>query len=264
MAGPGSNLTGHRANNTQIHNAGKKPPAPTWLGGPPQAALASPTSQLGYANQISGLQTTYAGALALQKATIAKARSDAILARQAAKSTAVAGMAGTVNNALDRGLLGSSIDLNGRADVLTQLGAAKQAALGAKTATIGAARADTIGAMGDYYLGLGQVQSQQAMDAAELSIDAYKNDQLGLLNQNFAAWQDYYANQMARRNRGRQRDLGFSNAVQGSIGAVGTAASGAMTSAARIARQAPPAPPVPPSSYTPQPPSQGGDVPWMW
>lgn len=205
MAGPGSNLTGHRANNTQIHNAGKKPPAPSWLGGPPTPALASPSSQLGYASQTAGLQTQYAGALALQKAQIAKARSDAILARQAAKSTAVTNMAGTVNGALDRGLLGSSIDLSGRADVLAQLGTDKQAALAAKTSAVGAAKADTIGAMGSYYLGLGQVQSQQAMDSAELSIKQYEADQYGLLNQNFAAWQDYYANRMSRR--GRQRDL---------------------------------------------------------
>lgn len=221
MAGPGSNLTGTRSNNTVIHNQSKKPPAPSWLGGPPPAALASPGSQLGYANQTAGLQTQYAGALALQKSQIAKARSDAILARQQAKSTAVENMAGAVNGALDRGLLGSSIDLSGRSAVLAQLGTDKQAALAAKSAAVGAAKADTIGAMGSYYLGLGQVQSEQAMDSAELSIKQYEADQYGLLNQNFAAWQDYYAKQM-RGRRGRRRDLAFApmEAIPGVVGGV--------------------------------------------
>lgn len=203
---------GTRSKNTVIHNASKYA-SPTFLGSNPTAPLLSPTAMHGFATQMAGLQTQYAGALALKRNQIANARAQFQLDRQAAFSQAKGEMAGSVNSALDRGIVGSSADMNNRSAVLASLAANRAAALGTKAQTIGAARANAIGALGSFYLGMGQVQAQKGIAQSELAIEQYKADQLSLLNQNYADYQKDILKALQARSRGRQRDLANPNSV---------------------------------------------------
>lgn len=215
---PGSNLTGTRSNNTLIHNRSKYAP-PNFLNGP--APLLPPAVTYGYSAQLAGLQTQFAGALALKKAMIAQARSDATLARQQARSEAVAGMAGAVNTALDRGLLGSSIDAGNRAAVLARLGEARQGIVADRAAQVAQARLQGLQALGQFYLGAGQLAAQQGLEQAQLAIQQYQADQLGLMTQSFTDLQK----KILQKLRGRQRDLQLAaaaGAVPGNLGAAAT------------------------------------------
>lgn len=182
MAGPGSNRTGNgrvnRNRNTLINNASKAPV----LG--PQQALA-------LNQQLQGLQTQYAGARALQQASIAGAKSQGILARQAARSGAVAAMGQQVNDSLSRGVVGGSADLQARAGVISDRNAQLAAANSTQAQAIAAAKANTLSALGDYYLGVGNVASDQAAQQAQMQIDMFQND---MLNTNLSSY-----NQLLRR-----------------------------------------------------------------
>jgi hypothetical protein len=146
--------------------------------GSPVTPQLSPSTTYGFGTQIAGLQQQYAGALALKKMQVAQANAAALQARQAAGAQERTDMAGAVNSALDRGLVGSSIDTSQRASVLAALAANKASIAGDRAAAIGQAQTGALQAAGQYYLGLGQAQAQQAFQQEELAIQQYQNDQL--------------------------------------------------------------------------------------
>lgn len=172
MAG-NSNLTGTRNRETLINQRSKYT-----YGTPGPAPLLSPSATFGYATQVAGLQQNLAAAMALKRQQIQAARAAATLQRQQAVAQEISNMAGNVNSALDRGIVGSSIDLQARADTKTELGAARAAIVGERSQAVGAAKLGGMQAVGQYYLGLGQVQADKANARAELALQAYQNDQL--------------------------------------------------------------------------------------
>ncbi|MGH7462428.1 MAG: hypothetical protein ACREMA_15560, partial [Longimicrobiales bacterium] len=68
-----------------------------------------------------------------------------------AKTAAIAAMAEQVNASLERGLVGSSIDLTGRAGVLADRAAAVQAAVQNKLAGKAGLKLERIGAVNEFY-----------------------------------------------------------------------------------------------------------------
>lgn len=202
MAGPGSNQTGTRSNNTLIHNASKRIPA------------IGPGAVTGLNAQLQGLETTFAGARALQAANIATAKSTAVLGRQTAKATAVSSMGSAVSNALSRGIVGSSVDSSNRAGVVAQLAADRAAVVNTRAGAISEAHANTLQALGQYYTGVGQVAAERAAQQAELAAQAYRDD---TLNTNLSDFQDL----VKRFMRGRRQDLPNSPNTPGQVGQPG-------------------------------------------
>lgn len=215
MAGPGSNLTGHRNYNTTINsrsrNGGglggplpKLPASYTPYGANPTPPVLPPNSYGAYAAQIMGLQQSLAAAAALQRANIGAARSTYLLAQNQARALQIGETASAEQSALQSGILGSSADLANRAQAITDAATARQEALAARGAAIASARTGMLGAIGQYYGGLGQVQAAQANEAATLANQRYQNDLFDVLNQNF----NKLRTQVLRRlQRGRARDI---------------------------------------------------------
>lgn len=201
MAGPGSNLTGTRSRSTLINLRSKN------LTGSPQAPypLAGPETYGGYATQVMGLQTQLAGAQALARAGIGTAKAQFLVQRNAAQQQRISDVTGSVNAALESGTVGSSVDLQNRAAAPITEAASIQAALAERNATIAQQRAGTIGALGQFYTGLGQAQFGVSVAESNAALVAYQNDQLDLLLGNFKQLRQAY---LARqKTRGRARDM---------------------------------------------------------
>lgn len=191
--------------NTTANNASKRGPKVPPKGPAAPAPLygLTPDQEQGYATTVAGLQQQYAAAQALQQMQIASAKGDFIEARGAAKEEAIAGMASTVNHALDTGTLGASFDLSARGAVRADQTQAVQAALAAKQESIAGARLQGTAALGTFYQGLGEVQTGRANAEAMAQIEAFKNDQFDTLQQNFKAMQRAV---LAKLNKNRNRD----------------------------------------------------------
>ena len=113
--GPRAGRGRGRNRNSVVNNASKAP-------------VVSPGSAVNYGAQTANLQLVLAQRLAAMKAQAGLIRSDFLTAKAGARAEAVSGMASQVNTALDRGILGSSTDLAGRASV----DAARAAAVAAR------------------------------------------------------------------------------------------------------------------------------------
>lgn len=201
MAGPGSNLMGTRQRSTLVNLRSKN------LTGSSQAPypLGDPSTYGGYAAQVMGLQTQLAGAQALARAGIGTAKAQFLVQRNAAQQQRITDVTGSVNAALESGTVGSSVDLARRAAAPITEAQSIQAALAERNATIAQQRAGTIGALGQFYTGLGQAQFGVSVAESQAALQQYQNDQLDLLTGKFAALRKAY---LARqRQRGRARDI---------------------------------------------------------
>jgi hypothetical protein len=196
-----SDLTGKRIRNTTANNRSKTQP-PT-----PIAPLLNPSFYAGYAQQVAGLQQNLAAAMALKRAQIQQARGTATQARFAAREQAVQDTAAAVNAALDRGILGSSIDMSNRAAVLAQLAANKAAIAADRGQAIAQAKLQGMQAIGEYYLGLGNLAAQQAAQQAELAVQQYQADLLNVATQKYSDLYKQVLNKLLQNYRGRRRDL---------------------------------------------------------
>jgi hypothetical protein len=167
MAGPGSNQTGTRATNTLRNNKAR------YVNGMP---ALGPAAVAGLSSQMQGLTTNLAGAMALQKASIGAAKGTFTLAQQQARAAELQGVQSAQADALDRGMLGSSQDLENRAGAVAGFAGAKNANIAARAQAIEQAKYAGNQAIGEYYTGVGQVQADAASKQAELAIAAYQNN----------------------------------------------------------------------------------------
>lgn len=208
MAGPGSNRTGAGSNKNTTINAQSKAPKPGPIGalGSGVPGPADPSTYGGYASQVMGLQQRLAAAMAAKKVGIAGAQAQYMLAKQQAASGLVQGVTGAEQDALQRGILGSSADLSGRAGAVTDAAAAQQAALAGRNVAVAGEQVTAMGAVGEFYTGLGQAQFDVANAQSSQALQRYQNDLLAQGNQNYTKLQQQWLAYL--RSRGRTRDGG--------------------------------------------------------
>lgn len=199
MAGPGSDLTGTRQRSTLINLRSKN------LTGSSQAPypLGDPSTYGGYAAQVMGLQTQFAGASALAQAGIGAAKAQFLVQRNAAQQQRIADVTGSVNAALEAGTVGSSMDLQNRAAAPIAEAANIQAALAARNTTIAQQGTAKISALGQFYSGLGQAQFAVSVAESQAALQQYQNDALDLLTSKFAKLRAAYLARQQQRGRAR-------------------------------------------------------------
>jgi hypothetical protein len=207
MAGPGSNRTGDGSNKNTVINDKSKAPKPglnyTPYGQNATPSPADPSTYGGYAAQVMGLQQRLAAAMAAKRTSISGAQAQYMMAKQAAAQQQVAGVTAAESNALQRGILGSSADLGGRAAAVTDAATARQSAFVEKNLAVAQAQTGAVGAVGEFYSGLGQAQFDVANAQANIAAQRYQNDQFDVLNQNYAALQAQWQAFLTKRGRAR-------------------------------------------------------------
>jgi hypothetical protein len=141
---------------------------------PPPVVGAS--SAIGAAGASAALTSTLyqqlAGLRAAKGDIFAQFRGD----RAAIKGQAIDAMASQVNQSLERGIVGSSIDAGGRARVLTDKEAAIQQALQTRAGGLMDLRRARIDAVNQYWTGQYNIQQQQAAEQSQMALQAFLND----------------------------------------------------------------------------------------
>lgn len=156
---------GQRFRNTLMNQASKTPP-------PPVGA----TSAVDYGAQSAMNQLTLAQRLAALRAEKGQIFGQFRMDRASANANAISGMATAVNSSLDRGLVGSSIDAEGRTGVLAQKASDVQAAIQAKVQGLLGLRTQRIDATNQYYNAEFEIASQRAAEQATLANQAFLSD----------------------------------------------------------------------------------------
>ncbi len=165
--GPRAGRNRGRFRNTLLNNASKAPVPPP---------LVSPSSATAYGGQLATLQSTLAARLAALRAQKGLIQGQFRMERAAVRSEQVAGMASAVNQALERGIVGSSIDAAQRIGVEAQAATGISAAIQARVQGLLGLRASRIEAANEYYTGIYDVQARKAAEQAELATQALMND----------------------------------------------------------------------------------------
>ena len=165
--GPRPQRTTGRNRNTVVNNAshGAGMPAPP----------VSPGSAVSAGDQMAQGTYQYLQQLALLKQQAAMLRGQRRQSIADARATRVQEMAGTVNSALDRGILNSSVDLAGRAGVIANQAAAKVQAQQQFAQGMLATKMDTLDAQAQYAQLMNSIAAQQAAERMALLQEAYMN-----------------------------------------------------------------------------------------
>lgn len=161
-----------RARNTLANNASKATPAP-----PVPVGTALDTGV-----QMANLQNILAQQLAATQAQKGAIQGQFRMDRAAVKANKIAGMASAVNSSLERGIIGSSIDVAGRVGVEAEAAAGLQGALQAKVQGLLGLRSDRISALNDYYSGVFNVEAARAQAQAEAATQAFIEDLVMRMN----------------------------------------------------------------------------------
>ena len=165
--GPRMGRVTGRFRNTLINNASKSSiPAPP----------VSPSSAVAYGQQLAQAANTLYARLAALRAQKGLIQGQFRVDRAQARANAIANMASTVNQALDRGIVGSSIDLAARSGVLAQRSAEVQAALQARLQGLLGLRAERLAAFNEYLNQLYAIQAAKAAQQAEAANQALLQD----------------------------------------------------------------------------------------
>lgn len=208
--GNGPNMGNSNRNRNTLRNLYSKRPAP----------LLSPDATLGYATQVAGLQRNLGAALALQRQQVAAARGDFQSARAEARQLRIEETASAVNSALDRGILGSSIDLGARSRAVTDAAAYLAGARTERDQAVAQAKLGGLAAVGDFYTAKGALDAQRAVQQQMLAVEQYKNDTFDSLLQNFGALRKDILRKLLSRGRRRDALAMLSPQVPGVVGGV--------------------------------------------
>jgi len=151
-------------------NGGKPGPGG---GGKPAPGIfvppVGPQSSVAYSGQLAMLQATLAERLAAIRAGKGLIQGQFRMDRAAARTLGIEGVSGAVNQALDRGIIGSSTDLEQRAAALAAKQQALQQAQQQKLMGLLGLRQDRISAMNEYFSGIFGVQAAKAAEQAALA-----------------------------------------------------------------------------------------------
>lgn len=158
---------GGRKRNTAANILSKNKVDYTNPGGASALPSLSPAQTSNYYSQLSGLYAGYQQQLSALKLQRVGARADFRAMRAQTRSEMIGGLAGTENANIERGVLGSSADLQQRAGVRGEAAAQIQAGKQAKQMSIASSRLDEGQAGIDYFMGVQNLESQKLAQQQE-------------------------------------------------------------------------------------------------
>lgn len=162
--GPGMQGQGHtggRMRNTAANLYSKNTIDYQNPGGLAALPATTPEQTANYYSQLGGLYAQYQATLTGYKQQRLQARGAFQQKRAGIKSEMISGLASAENDAADRGVLGSSADLQGRVAVRADAAAQKQTAKGEFLQTAATTRLGAQQAGIDYFMGQQGLQAQQ-------------------------------------------------------------------------------------------------------
>lgn len=177
--GPRPGNEARRSRNTVVNGASKS----NYPGG--YRAPISSASAVTTGNDLAQARYGYLTQLAALRAQKPVIGQQFALARQSAKDNAIAGMAGSVNSALDRGIVGSSIDAGARAGVLAQRASDVSTAEADRAAALQNLKLQQVGAGNEYYSNLSNIQNTISQEEMANTISAFANNQFDAKNLNY-------------------------------------------------------------------------------
>lgn len=184
--GPRNGNDSRRNRNTLVNNASRGYQAPASSGAVISAGDQMAAARYQYLSQLAALQAARGGL-----------RQDFITGRADARAAMPGQLAGIEQDATERGVLGSSAELQNRAGVVADTRSQIAALQAAKAQGILGLQSQKLGAQGEYYSSLASIQNSLAQDQWANSISAYSNDSFDAVQQNY---QD-----IIRRLRARKR-----------------------------------------------------------
>lgn len=175
--GPRAGRGTRRANNTLAHNASKTSlTPPSGAGGAVPPPPVSPDSAAAYAGQMSALQLQLAQRLAAGRAQRGILQGQFRMDKAGIRADEIAGLSAAEGDAADRGVLGSSADLQQRIGVQSQAAAGVNQAIQSKVQGILGIKLDRIAATNDYYTGVFDIAARKAAEQANAANQAFLQD----------------------------------------------------------------------------------------
>ena len=156
----------NRKRNTLINNSSKSNPYGGGFGFPGIPPL-DPYSTYNYASQLARLRSGYLQTLQGLKRTAKGAREEFRVNKADIAAAKLQGLGQATNTAIERGLLGSSIDVEGRVAVRGEAARALAEAKRLRDQTVRQAKLDRIWATTDFTTGAADLAAQQAMQQAQ-------------------------------------------------------------------------------------------------
>lgn len=217
---------GNRNRNTTVNAASKAGP-----GTPPPVA---PSSAMNYAAAAAASRMRLAAALGQLKQERGMVAAQYRVAKGQAFQQRVADTAAAEADALDRGGVGSSVDVQGRAAAVAAQGDAQVAARMDRNSAIMELRRQAMLAKNQYSSELQDLASQRAAEQLQISLAEYEANTLANTQQNYQAAYDralqkLLAGRNAKRDRARLQRRGYQAAgdvADAAVGVVGGVVDG--------------------------------------
>lgn len=174
---PGGQAGGRRRNTGRnLYSKSGRASLPGTVGLPGVVAPVSPSSALGFGDQLASAQYDYLAQLAALRQKRAALIGDFGVAKADARSQRIQDVTDVESNALQRGIVGSSADLAGRAGTVTDEAAAVAAARENKNLgllDLGTQRIDASNAL---YSTMTSIESQRALERAMNTIGQFQDN----------------------------------------------------------------------------------------
>ncbi len=163
------------------------------------APLLGPSQTFGYAAQMANAQDAYTQALAAIRAQAGGIRGEYKGALSDIRAQRIMGAAETEGAAIERGIIGSSADLSGRAAVVAEAASAKIDARGARNSALGQLRLQQMQAQTTLNSNLLQIQADKRAAQAEKANQQFLEDQMASVQQDYdSMYQDILRRLLAK------------------------------------------------------------------
>ena len=192
-----NNRPNNRNRDTTVNNAshGAGTPPPVSVGTAFNSAAAMAAARMGLAGQLSGLRAD-AGLVRGQYTTaLGQIRANRISATGEAEA-----------DALERGIVGSSVDAQQRASAVTEAGAARVDARYQRNAALMGLRRDAMAARIGYTQSVQEIAQAKAAEQTQIAIAEFQANQFDAMQQDYqATYRDILRKLRAANNRKRDR-----------------------------------------------------------
>jgi hypothetical protein len=213
---PGLGKEGGRKRNTFANLLSKNQVDYQNPGGKSALPSLDPASTANYYQQLAGLYAGYQNQRAAFKLQRVGFRAGFQEAKAGIRAEKLAGLAGTENAAIERGIAGSSADLQGRADVRGAAAAAKVSAKNQMLQGVAGTRIGEQGAAIEYFMGaagleankLAQQQQMLAQQLEQNTIISGQESQMDIIKQMYEAQLAMYSNGLEPGKRKKQPLIG--------------------------------------------------------
>lgn len=171
--GPTNGNDARRSRNTLVNNASKA------------GYTVSSAGAVGYGDQLAAARYQYLSQLAALKAQGGLIRSQKLQDIAAARAAAPGNIAAVEQYNTERGMLGSSVDVQGRAGAVAQMTGDIASAKAAAAAGRLGLKSGRLDAQGNYYQTVSGIQNAMAQEQMANGINAFGNDQYDALVQHY-------------------------------------------------------------------------------